>query len=118
MKEKLINLIKSSGRKKLAEWMGFYKNIFYGYGYSSFTISDNENNFLVKLEDHHGGEGMGEEYWSVFCVEYNGNKSYFKIDGWYQSYDGAEMNGDHFDFYEVEKAPVQTYEWKKVNKKT
>lgn len=43
-------------------------------------------------EADYGGEGMGEEYWSVYSfTNKEGEKVYVKFDGWYQSYNGSEF---------------------------
>jgi len=41
--------------------------------------------------DSYGGEGMGDEYWSVYKFTDNntGEEVYVKFDGWYASYEGA-----------------------------
>jgi hypothetical protein len=69
-----------------------------------------EKGYLLNSEDHYGGEGKGDQYWNVFSVEHNGEKTYFRIDGWYASYDGSHFD-DCYEFYEVEKVPVQVFKW-------
>lgn len=66
------------------------------------------------LEDHYGGEGCGDEYWHVFSVTKDGVKTFFKIDGYYQSHYGHEFH-DYFGFYKVSKVPVESYEWRANN---
>jgi len=68
--------------------------------------------YKLNNEDHYGGEGQGDSYWNVFSVEHNGETTYFRIDGWYASYDGSHFD-DCYSFYEVEKVPVQIFEWHK-----
>lgn len=51
-----------------------------------------------------GGEGDGEEYFIVFALVINAEiQSYWKIPGWYQSYQGGELTVE--DTFEVR--PVQ-----------
>lgn len=38
-----------------------------------------------------GDEGDGEEHWIVLSVTKDGEESFYKIPGWYQSYHGAEL---------------------------
>ncbi len=53
------------------------------------------------LVDCYGGEDMGSEHWYVFSVEKDGHeKTLFRIDGWYQSFDGCYYD-DEMAFYEV-----------------
>ena len=47
---------------------------------------------------NHGGEGQGEDYWSVYQFTDNKTKEqvYVKFDGWYQSYNGSEFDEWYF----------------------
>ena len=53
----------------------------------------------VQIKSHGGGEGDGEECWSVYKF-YNSeyDVAYIKFDGYYQSYNGSEYQ----QFYVVE----------------
>lgn len=44
-----------------------------------------------KFESVYGGEGQGEDYWSVYSFTKDDEKVYIKFDGWYQSYHGSEF---------------------------
>lgn len=44
--------------------------------------------------DAYGGEGKGDEYWVVFSITQDEVTRYFKKPGSYQSYSGAEWDGD------------------------
>lgn len=69
----------------------------------------------IKFEDSEGGyEGAGEHYHVVFSVTKDMVTTYFKVDGYYASYNGKEI--DAWDFYVVEKVPVQSYEWRHVSR--
>lgn len=46
---------------------------------------------ILEHEAQHGGEGEGEEYWSIYSFAKDGEKLYVKFDGYYQSYDGSEL---------------------------
>lgn len=53
-----------------------------------------------QIHSEGGGEGDGEEYWFVFTLtkDFKDTK-YFRLDGWYQSYNGSEVDWD--DLYEA-----------------
>lgn len=40
--------------------------------------------------DHHGGEGEGDNYYSVYSFDRNGEKALIQFQGWYASYVGSE----------------------------
>lgn len=43
-----------------------------------------------EVEDDRGGEGQGEEYYTVFSfTDLNGEKNYFKFEGYYSSWEGV-----------------------------
>jgi hypothetical protein len=54
---------------------------------------------VAKKEDSYGGEGQGDEYWVVFRI----NDQLFRVDGYWQSWEGGEYDGD---LYEVEPYQV------------
>ena len=96
-----------------------WEEIVHDYEFESYgdegddLISELKNQgYTLAYEDHYGGEGQGDNYWNVFSVEHNGQKTYFRLDGWYASYDGSHFD-DYFGFYEVDKVPVQTFEWQR-----
>jgi len=113
MKERLVNFIKNYFTEE--EWRSFYSDLFNECIYKSGRVYETllDNNYLIEVVDHHGGEGEGDEYWSVFSVTHFDEVYYFKIHGWYASHYGSEISGGPYDFYEVKKVPVQTYEWEK-----
>lgn len=45
-------------------------------------------------QDNYGGEGQGEDYWSVYKFTDKNSKEecWVKFDGFYQSYNGSEFN--------------------------
>jgi hypothetical protein len=51
-----------------------------------------DNKVIVNHEDSHGGEGEGDQYWSVYSFTKGTEKVYVQFDGWYQSYNGSEYN--------------------------
>jgi hypothetical protein len=71
-----------------SEWAEF------GYDEGSYVeIGD----WKVTLKERFGGyEGLGEEHYLVYEVSQNGAlHSYWKVPGWYQSYNGAETEWEN-----------------------
>lgn len=42
--------------------------------------------------DHYGGEGQGEDYWTVYEFTKDGETVYLKWQGWYYSYEGTTFD--------------------------
>jgi len=59
--------------------------------------------------DQHGGEGEGEDYYSVyeFGIKDTEEKVFVKFQGWYQSYNGYEFN--EWFFVEPKEVVVTEY---------
>lgn len=53
--------------------------------------------FPFRLEENYGGEGDGEECYSVYSFDTSDGKIYIKFNGWYQSYHGSEFT----EYFEV-----------------
>lgn len=70
--------------------------------------------WLVQAVDQQGGrEGQGEHWHCVFKVEKNGELvGHYYIPGWYQSYNGTEIEWS--DIYEVEPYEKVVIDWKAV----
>lgn len=51
---------------------------------------------VVCKEDHYGGEGQGDEYWTVYSFSRGTEKVYIQFNGWYASYNGAEFTERFF----------------------
>jgi hypothetical protein len=49
--------------------------------------------WLVRLVAHHGGEGQGDDYWTVVSFENDIEIVYVKFHGWYASYEGSTFEG-------------------------
>lgn len=65
--------------------------------WKAFHEKTDELGLIITLADHTGGEGQGEEYWSVYEFVSLGRTVYIKFDGYYQSYEGSTFE----EFYEV-----------------
>jgi len=64
----------------------------------------------IRGEAEYGGEGMGDEYWRVFSVEKDGEtQSYWKVPGWYQSYNGGEL--EYSEVFKVKPVQVTITKW-------
>jgi hypothetical protein len=48
----------------------------------------------VETVDQYGGEGEGDEYWIV--VYFPKFDTYIRVDGWYASYDGGNLDGSPY----------------------
>ena len=78
--------------------------------------SDEESKFKSEVKllgidmasvDHYGGEGQGEEYWTVWKFTKSTDEVYFKFQGYYQSYSGAEY--DEYILVEPKEVLVTQY---------
>lgn len=45
----------------------------------------------IEVAEHHGGEGLGEDYYCVYEFSKGDDKAYLKFDGWYASHYGSEF---------------------------
>lgn len=61
----------------------------------------------LKHEAQHGGEGEGEDYWSVYSFTKGDEKVYVKFNGYYQSYNGSEF--DQWFYVEPKQVLVTQY---------
>lgn len=58
---------------------------------------------VISHEKSFGGEGQGDAYWVVVKVTGEfGVERFFRMDGWYQSFAGGELDGEP---YEVKPTP-------------
>jgi hypothetical protein len=60
--------------------------------------------------DSYGGEGLGEDFWSVYKFAKGVNSVLVKFDGSYQSYNGSEYDSWYF----VEGREVQVTQFYKI----
>lgn len=63
-----------------------------------------------ELVDSFGGEGQGDDYWSVF--HFKDHDVYIQFDGWYRSYNGSKYN----DMFEVKPVEVVVTQYHRVEK--
>ena len=57
--------------------------------------------------DFYGGEGKGDEYWSVYEFSLGEEICWVKFNGWYSSYNGSEYG--EFFFVEPKEVVVTRY---------
>lgn len=62
----------------------------------------------IEHQANHGGEGEGEDYWSVYKFTNGTDESYVKFQGWYQSFNGSEFT--EWFFVEPKQKMVTVYE--------
>lgn len=104
LKEDFIAVLDSD--RDLCETFTNYVDDIWGEQNSLINIGG----FIVQGVDQHGGEGMGESYWVVFSVERDMQKEFFKLDGWYASYNGHEFD-NYLDFNEVKQVEKVVKVW-------
>lgn len=76
------------------------------YNYDGdYSRTDLGHGWEYKCEELFGGcEGSGEEHWIVFSLKKNNELiGYWKIEGYYASYDGAYLDGDLYKVVQREK---------------
>ena len=84
------------------------------YGNESLTIQVDGDEYKIKCVEHFGGEGEGDKYWAVFSVtNTKTNKvEYWKIPGWYASYQGGEYTFS--SMFRVEQVEKTITVWKEI----
>ncbi len=80
----------------------------YYSGSSDFNAKVDSAGITIEYQDNHGGEGQGEDYWSVYKFTNGKDTCYVKFDGWYQSYNGSEF--DEWYFVEPKQKTITVYE--------
>lgn len=109
--QELINFIASDRDAKY-----YFKEFLDDTGYGAKDLNTILAPHDIKFhgEESYGGEGMGEHCWTVFSVTKYGENFYqrfFRVDGYYASYNGFEWD-DPFRWKEVEKAQKMVDYWK------
>ena len=69
-----------------------------------------DNSITFGMIDCYGGEGQGDDYWSVYEFTDGTQIVLIKFDGWYASYQGSTYN----EFYEVKSIEKTIVVFKKV----
>lgn len=76
--------------------------------WDKFHEKIDELNLIINLSDQKGGEGQGEEYWSVYEFSSPEQTVYIKFNGYYQSYEGATFT-EFFEVFPTQKT-ITVYE--------
>lgn len=72
----------------------FHEEIDCGYS-DNDELGDELRNKSIAFEcvEQHGGEGEGENFYTVYKFTKGDETVFVKFQGWYQSYNGSEMTG-------------------------
>lgn len=79
-------------------------NVWTDFKWEEINELDVPNFGKVEFEDSFGGEGQGDDYWVVVKLD----DRYFRVDGYYSSWDGGELDGE---LEEVVPKEVKKIEW-------
>ena len=61
-----------------------------------FRAALTDSGVVCQHEDNYGGEGQGDDSWSVYSFARGDEKIYVQFNGWYASYNGAEFTEWYF----------------------
>jgi len=95
LKDTIKGLLDEAGHNTLQSAF-FHEEIDCGYGDDDDLDLGNElRNLGVAFEcvEQHGGEGEGEDFFTVYQFTKGNEVVFVKFQGWYQSYNGSEMTG-------------------------
>jgi len=87
---------------------------FNGDMFQEYYNNAENDTYNIELTKEFGGyEGAGEDTWLVFCLTYKetDEKVYFRLQGWYNSWDSTEWQNEPKIVQPVE---VMKIEWKEV----
>lgn len=79
----------------------------YYEGVTEFTEACRAADINYSHENNFGGEGQGDDYWSVYSFTNGTDVVYVKFNGWYASYSGSEFT--EWFFVEPKKVEVVQY---------
>lgn len=65
--------------------------------------------FTANRVAEYGGEGQGDDYWVVISISDGLTSRYFRMDGYYASYSGGELDGEISEVTPVDRV-VTFYE--------
>jgi hypothetical protein len=111
----LVNELREAIASSVNDWSSAASEMFHGDvpgDYYEIMPKLKALGFEFFEEDHHGGEGQGDQYWSVIKITRGDQVAFIKFEGWYASFAGAEMSHGAEAFTEVVKVPVESYEWR------
>ena len=81
----------------------------YSWGNNKVPAPDG---WTAKSVEHHGGEGQGDSYYTIysFVNDINSEEIFIKFDGWYASHYGADFDA----YYEVQPKETQVTQYERV----
>ena len=97
-----IVMFESNYPEKGSKWTGDFENV--------VLAKADELGITVDFVDNFGGEGQGDDYWSVYSFTDGDNVVYVQFDGWYASYNGS----DYSEWFFVESKEVVVTQFLKV----
>jgi hypothetical protein len=84
------------------------------------TLIDNGNKrsaiihgFTIDFIEASSTSYEGSDYWVIFSAKKNGETKYFKLDGWYSSYETTRFD-NYLGFVEVQQAEKVVKYWREV----
>lgn len=94
LQDKVKELLNEAGNSTL-ESAFFHQEISDGYSddCSELEVAFQEASIGFECVEQHGGEGEGEDYYTVYQFTKGSETVFVKFQGWYQSYNGSEMTG-------------------------
>lgn len=81
-----------------------YGNVWESFKWEYTTSLEVPSFGTVVYENSYGGEGCGDDYWVVVKL----NDRYFRVSGYYDSWNGGELDGE---LEEVIPKEVKKIEW-------
>ena len=93
LKDSIKEFLDSTSHSDL-ESAFFHEEIDCGYS-DNDELGDELRNKSIAFEcvEQHGGEGEGENFYTVYKFTKGDETVFVKFQGWYQSYNGSEMTG-------------------------
>jgi hypothetical protein len=110
LEDKIKKVTSSEVKKLFKDEFGVYLD-----SYSEYAVEcrDYENdNYKVQSEvDSYGGEGQGEEYWTISRILDKRTEEVFfiKFDGYYDSWEGSDFSNNDWNI--VEPKVVKVIQW-------
>lgn len=89
-----------------------WESVAYDFEKTQILVIDDQGYVAVVADSKFGGEGdFASDCYIVFRVHNSNEEKFFRISGWYQSYEGTDWDDS---LHEVVAQPVQVVEWVNV----
>lgn len=97
LKDKVKELLDEAGSSAIEQGF-FHEEISEGWSDDCSELETAFQNASVGFElvEQHGGEGEGEDYYTVYQFTKDKEVVFVKFQGWYQSYNGSEFTDWRF----------------------